>query len=355
MVRDVGSHDLDTAVPAMTTRRARERLVVLVGYPGVQTLDLVGPAEVFAAANLRRDAGQTPYRIAVASPRGGTISGGSGLRIADTLPLASLRGPIDTLVVAGGPGVQQIVAEGAVPIWVRRRRNSVRRLCSVCTGAFVLGAAGVLSGRRVATHWSACDALARAVPGATVERDAIFVVDPPVYSSAGVTAAIDLCLALVEEDLGRRTALAVARELVLYLRRPGGQSQFSESLAAQEAASDGIRELLAWVQEHPASDLCVERLAKRAGMSPRHFARVFRNETGVTPGVFVEGVRVDRAKLYLEETDWSLAGIATRAGFGSEDSLWRSFRRRLGVAPRDYRRRFSRPQVRGTQPSAKPS
>jgi len=339
----------------MTTRPRSDRLVVLLGYPGVQALDLVGPAEVFAAANLRRDAGQTPYRIVVASPRGGTISAGSGLRIADTLPLASLRGRIDTLVVAGGPGVQPIVAEGEVPIWVRRRRNSVRRLCSVCTGAFVFGAAGLLTGRRVATHWSACDALARAVPEATVERDAIFVVDPPVYSSAGVTAAIDLCLALVEEDLGRRTALAVARELVLYLRRPGGQAQFSESLAAQEAASDGIRDLVAWVQEHPASDLRVERLAKRAGLSPRHFARVFRTETGVTPGVFVEGVRVERAKLYLEETDWSLAGIATRAGFGSEDSLWRSFRRRLGVAPRDYRTRFSRPLARGNQPSAKPS
>jgi transcriptional regulator GlxA family with amidase domain len=346
MVRRVGSHDVEPADPAMTVRRARERLVVLVGYPGVQTLDLVGPAEVFAAANFRRDAGATPYRIVVASPRGGTIASGSGLRIADTVPLASLRGRIDTLVLAGGPGVQQAAAAGEVPAWVRRRRGSVRRVCSVCTGAFLLGAAGLLAGRRVATHWGACDALASAFPDAIVERDAIFVVDPPVYSSAGVTAAIDLCLALVEEDLGRRTALAVARELVLYLRRPGGQSQFSESLAAQEAASDALRDLLAWVQEHPASDLRVERLAKRAGMSPRHFARVFRAETSVTPAVFVEGVRAERAKLLLEETDWSLAGVAARAGFGSEDSLARSFRRRLGVTPREYRTRFSRPRSR---------
>jgi transcriptional regulator GlxA family with amidase domain len=210
----------------MTAHRVRDRLVVLVGYPGVQALDLVGPAEVFAAANLRRGSGQTPYRIIVASPRGGTITAGSGLRIADTTPLASLRGRIDTLVLAGGPGLQQIVAQ---------------------------------------------------------------------------------------------------------------------------------RELPAWVEEHPASDLRSERLAKRAGMSPRHFARVFRDETGVTPGVFVEGVRVERAKLYLEETDWSLAGVAERAGFGSEDSLWRSFRRRLGVAPRDYRKRFSRPRATKAQPSTKPS
>lgn len=333
----------------MTARAASraERRVVLVGYPGVQTLDLVGPAEVFASANLHRAHGQPRYRVQLASPRGGTLRTGSGFALAESIPLARLRGPIDTLVVAGGaePALRAVEAEDVLPRWIHRRRDTIRRLCSVCTGAFVLAASGVACGRRLATHWGACDALATRYPDAIVERDAIFVVDPPIYSSAGVTAAIDLALALVEADLGRRVALAIARDLVLFLRRPGGQSQFSAGLVAQEAASDRLRDLVAWIHEHPDADLCADALAKRAGISPRHFARVFQAETGTTPGRFAEGVRVERAKLYLEESDWSLARVAERSGLGSEDSLLRSFRRRLGITPREYRARFTRTGV----------
>lgn len=325
------------------------RHVVLVAYPGVQTLDVAGPFEVFASANRYCTPGRPGYAVELASPRGGTVRGASGLCLAGTTPLARVRGPIDTLLVAGGTeeALREVADRGGLPAWLRRRSPRVRRVGSVCTGAFVLAAAGLLAGRRVATHWGACDALAERCPDATVERDALFVVDPPLYTSAGVSAAIDLTLALVEEDLGPPVALAVARDLVLFLRRPGGQSQFSAGLLAQTEANDRLHDLLAWIQDHPEADLSVEALARRMAMSPRNFSRVFRHETGSTPAQFAMAVRIERAKLYLEDSDWSIARIAERAGFGSDDALQRAFRRRLGVRPSDYRARFARRALAG--------
>ncbi len=324
-------------------RPNRGRTVALLAYDGVQTLDVVGPADVFAAANRRRSPEDPGYRVVLVSPAGGTVRANSGLAFAETLALAELRAPVDTLVIAGGDraGRDAVAADGRTLRWLRRRARSIRRMCSVCTGAFLLAEASLLARRRVVTHWGSCAELARRFPEAVVEPDALFVADPPIFTSAGVTAAIDLCLVLVEADLGRRVALAVARDLVLFVRRPGGQAQYSAALSAQSGASDRLRDLIQWIHEHPESDLHVARIAHRVGMSVRNFARVFRRETGLSPARFVETARIERAKLYLEDTDWSLARVAQRAGFGSEDSLLRAFRRCLGVPPRDYRARFS--------------
>jgi transcriptional regulator GlxA family with amidase domain len=281
----------------------------------------------------------------LASPRGGDVTTTSGLRLAGTAPLALLAGPVDTVLVAGGGWrcVEALVGDSGLVAWLRNRAGSVRRIGSVCTGAFALAAAGLLDGRRATTHWESCARLAATHPAITVVPDAIFVADPPLYTSAGVSAGLDLALALVEADLGQAAALAVARELVLFLRRPGGQSQFSAGLEAQAGASDRMRDLIAWMAQHPEADLKVAALAARAGMSERNFARVFRAETGQTPARFTEAVRMERAKVYLEGADWPLQRLAERCGFGSVDGLHRALRRRLGITPGQYRARFSSP------------
>lgn len=324
------------------------RLVVLLAYPGCQSLDVCGPWEVFAKATAHaaelHGAGPPAYRLQLASPLGGPVPCNSGLQWADSTALARLRGPLDTVLVAGGdagafePGGP---AQALLP-WLRRKAPQVRRVGSVCTGAFALAAAGLLQGRRATTHWHSCAELALKYPGIRVEPDAIFVADPPFYSSAGITAGIDLALALVEDDLGPAVALAVARELVLYLRRPGGQSQFSAGLQAQARASDRIQTLLAWMQEHPAADLSVGELAARMALSERHFARQFQQQTGRTPARFVAALRLERAKHHLEQTRWPLARVAQKAGFGSVDSLQRSLRQHAGITPEQYRQRFAR-------------
>jgi transcriptional regulator GlxA family with amidase domain len=224
--------------------------------------------------------------------------------------------------------------------WIVARAPQARRVASVCTGAFLLGGCGLLDGRRATTHWSGAKALERMLPKTEVLPDAIFVGDGHIFTSAGVTAGIDLSLAFVEQDCGPRVALNTARELVLYLRRVGGQSQFSTSLAAQANAADGLRAIVAWIEEHPDSDLSVPTLADRTAMSQRTFARAFLAETGLTPARYVELVRLDRAKQLLEATRWPLARIADRSGLGSAATLARTFRRRLGITPEDYRERF---------------
>lgn len=333
--------------------RRRSRTIVLLAYEGCQSLDVTGPWEVFTKAaqfSARKDS-PPAYRLILASPPGGTVRCNSGLQWAESTAVAKLRGPIDTLLVAGGdehafdPGG---TAHALLP-WLRRKAQGVRRVGSVCTGAFALAAAGLLEGRRATTHWRSCAAMARQYPGIALEPDAIFVADPPYYSSAGISAAIDLALALVEADLGQAVALAVARDLVLYLRRPGGQSQFSAGLQAQtRASSPRLRELLIWMHEHPQAALGVAELARRVAMSERHFARQFLQETGQTPARFVEALRLDCAKRHLEQTPWPLARVAQRAGFGSVDSLQRSLRRQAGITPEQYRQRFSRqPQTSG--------
>lgn len=322
--------------------KASSRLVVVVAYEGCQSLDITGPWEVFAKASKLRATG-LPYRLVLASPHGGSVRTTSGLEWAGTTCLADIEGPVDTLLICGGdegvfdPGGS---AHSLVD-WLRRNAHTARRLGSVCTGAFALAAAGLLDGRRATTHWSACALFARTYPEVLVEPDALYVADHPCYCSAGISAGIDLSLALVEADLGQPCALAVARELVLYLRRSGGQSQFSAGLQAQHSADARFQKLVAWMMEHPASDLGVRSLADRLALSERHFARLFRDETGQTPARFVEALRLDRAKNLPTQTAWPMAKIATRAGYGSVDGLQRSLRRDVGITPQQYRHRFA--------------
>jgi transcriptional regulator GlxA family with amidase domain len=315
------------------------RRVVFVAFPELQALDLVGPAEVFSLAS-RLGGGE--YEVEVVSPDAAPLRSSSGLELLPARSLRSCRGPIDTLVVVGGLGVPQAAEDAALVRWIARAARRSRRVCSVCNGAFLLAAAGVLEGRRATTHWAACDELARRHPGVTVERDPIFVRDGNVATSAGVTAGMDLALALVEEDSGRELSLAVARALVLFVRRPGGQAQFSAQLAAQAAERPSLRELQAWMVDHLDADLSVPALAGRAHMSPRNFARAFRREVGMTPGAYVETLRVERARIALEgRAGTQIEEVARACGFGTVETMRRAFHRRLGVGPAAYRSRFA--------------
>ena len=318
--------------------------VVMVVYPGVQVLDVTGPLEVFANANRRLDelgARSTPrYQIEIAARQAGKVRTTSGIELVAERALHELRGPIDTLLVAGGDGSREAVHDRGLIDFIRRTAPRARRVASVCTGSFLLAEAGLLDGRRATSHWAACATLASRYPKVTVETDPIFVRDGKYWSSAGVCAGMDLALALVEEDHGREVALTVARWLVLFLKRPGGQSQFSAELAAQTTEHDAIRALQAWAQAHLGTALGVAALAKRAAMSPRNFARVFAREVGETPARWVERARVEAARRLLEETDHGIEAIAVRCGFGSAESLRRAFLRRVRVSPAAYRGRF---------------
>jgi transcriptional regulator GlxA family with amidase domain len=310
------------------------RIAILV-FDGVQVLDAAGPAEVFAIAERMRPGS---YAVEIVARRRGPVP------TSGPLTLAAERwrgGALDTLIVAGGTGVRAAAGDPAVLRWVRGAARRSRRVASVCTGAFVLAEAGLLDGRRATTHWSACDALARRYPAVRVERDPIYVRDVRVLTSAGVTAGMDLPLALVEEDLGPDVALQTARWLVLFVQRPGGQAQFSASLAAQRAERAPLRELQAWILDNLGADLSVPALAARAHISPRHFARAFAKEVGVTPAAYVETVRVERARQRLERGAATLDAVARGCGFASAEVMRRAFHRRLGVAPSDYRERFA--------------
>jgi transcriptional regulator GlxA family with amidase domain len=323
--------------PAAT---GRPRRVVLVAFPGVASLDITGPASVFSTAEYFRPGS---YRVEVATPHGGDLLTNSGLWLGRTLPLTRVRGAIDTLLVAGGdePALRSAVGEHGVAEWMRAHARAAHRVGSVCTGAFILAAAGLLEGRRATTHWRSCELLAALSPTTRLEPDAIFVADRGVYTSAGVTAGIDLALALVESDLGRALAAEVARELVVFLRRPGGQSQFSAGLKAQSEAHGTLGELIVWMVDHPREDLSIPALARRAHLSERHFSRVFTREIGRSPARFVESLRLERARQHLEETSWGLSRIAEESGFGSEDALSQAFRRTFGTTPGSYRARFA--------------
>ena len=313
------------------------RRVVFVAFDRLQALDLVGPVEVFSLAS--RLFGE-PYSIEVVAPGGAELSTSSGLRLVPHGSLAGCRGAIDTLVVVGGEGVVGALEDEALVRWVGRAAGRTRRVASVCNGAFVLAAAGLLADRRATTHWAACAALKQRHPDVALEPDSIFVKDGDVYTSAGVTAGMDLSLALVEEDLGRKAALEVARWLVLFLKRPGGQSQFSAQLAAQVAEREPLRDLQAWIADHLDADLSVPALAERACMSPRNFARAFRREVGMTPAAYVEAARVEAARIALDGTQEPIDAVARRCGFGTIETMRRAFHRRLGVGPGGYRDRF---------------
>jgi transcriptional regulator GlxA family with amidase domain len=318
------------------------RRIEVLAFPQVQLLDVAGPVEVFAAAADRAVSPRAlaPYAIRVVAPEGAEIRTTSGLTFA-TEALPDPSEPLDTLIVAGGQGVMRAVEDAAIVDWLRARAETARRTASVCTGAFLLAAAGLLDRRRAVTHWEYWDLLSRRHPAVRVEPDPIFVHDGPIWSSAGVTAGIDLSLALVEEDLGREIALAVARHLVVFLKRPGGQAQFSAALSLQ-SSDDDFAGLHGWLAEHLAEDLSLFRLAKRAAMSERTFLRRYRAATGLTPARAVERLRVEAARQLLAETGLPAKRIAARCGFGSEETMRRSFVRVQGVNPQDYRRRFGR-------------
>ncbi|MGW6569590.1 GlxA family transcriptional regulator [Streptomyces sp. NPDC054975] len=326
-----------------------KRPVLIVLFDGVQSLDVTGPLEVFAGAD--RFAGEDggTYPIRTASLDGGPVRTQSGLRVLPDSTLAEADRP-HTLVVPGGEGTRR--PDPRLIDWLREHAPRADRLVSVCTGALLLAEAGLLDGRRATTHWIACDHLARCCPRVDVDPDPIFVRDGSISTSAGVTAGIDLALALVEEDLGRQAALTVARHLVVFLRRPGNQAQFSAQLAAQTAHRSPLRDLQHWITEHPAGDLSVEALAERARLSPRHFARAFRAETGTTPGRYVDRVRLEHARRLLEETADGVQEVARAAGYGTPEAMRRAFVKTLGTAPAEYRRRFHVPT--SPAPSAVP-
>jgi transcriptional regulator GlxA family with amidase domain len=327
--------------------QARTVLIPLFG--GVHSLDVTGPLEVFAAAAghvARRRRPDPGYRIITASLGGATIRTSSGLQLipAENLRAISCAG-VDTLVVPGGPGTSLACPE--LTGWLRRCAPQARRVASVCTGAFLLAEAGLLAGKRVTTHWAYGQLLASRYPDVTVDTEPIFVRDGNIATSAGVTAGIDLSLALVEEDIGRETALAVARELVVYLRRPGGQAQFSAQLRAQAAQRKPLREVQQWIAEHPAADLSVPALAARAGLSSRQFARAFAAETGISPGKHVAAVRLETARRLLEDTGRGVEQVARACGYGTPEAMRRAFVHALGVPPSGYRNSFSGPALSG--------
>jgi transcriptional regulator GlxA family with amidase domain len=315
----------------------------MLAYDGANSLDVVGPLEVFstAARYAEEKSLPTPYTIEIVAPKRGAVRTYAGITLSAERSYAEVTGGIDTLLVAGGDA-RAILQDESILRWLRRMKPRLRRLGSVCTGAFILGAAGFLSGKRATTHWRWAEALAAQFPDVEVEADALYVRDGNVYTSAGVTAGMDLALALVEEDLGQRLALEVARGLVLFLKRPGGQSQFSSHLAAQAVPRGPLKDLPDWILDHLDSELSVDSLAARLAMSPRNFARVFLRETGVTPAKFVERARVERARRSLEESRRSMDEVAGECGFGSAERMRRTFRRHLRVVPHDYRKRFER-------------
>ena len=328
---------------SLDARRAPPRRIAIVAHPDAQLLDVAGPLEVFAGASrfLRERGARSgdAYAIELLAPRAGALVTSSGLTLVADRAFSTVRGGVDTLLVAGGD-VRAAMRDAALLAWLRRMAARVRRLGSVCTGSFVLAAAGLLDGRRATTHWAYTELLARAYPRVAVDPDPIFVRDGHVYTSAGVTAGMDLALALVEEDLGREVALQVARRLVLFLRRPGGQSQFSAQLATQAADREPLRELQSWILDHLTDDLSVAALAHRVAMSPRNFARVFAAEVGVTPARFVERARVEAARRRLEESERGVEEVAAQCGFGSAESMRCAFVRTLRVPPSAYRNRF---------------
>ncbi len=312
------------------------KTVVIVAFDGVQLLDVAGPSSVFSCVERNR-AGS--YTIIIASPKGGSILTNSGITLADTVPLKRLPNDIDTVLIAGGDEapLRAAILDDGVADWAKEIAGSVRRVGSICTGAFVLGAAGLLDNKRATTHWFSCQRLEDLYPAAAVDPQAIFTVDPPLYTSAGVTTGIDLALALVEADYGNAQSARAARDLVVFIRRPGHQAQLSAGLAAQEKASGRIKDLLAWIIDNPTADLSVSALAARVGTSERNFGRIFKQETGRTPAWLVEQIRLERVVDFLERSDWPLAKIAERTGFGSVDALQRAFRRKIGTTPIAYR------------------
>ena len=318
---------------------ASEKTIAILAMPGVQLLDVSGPLDVFAEANLQ--AGRAVYRLVVLAPAAGPVVSSSGVRLRpDQVIGRGAAAPIDTRLVAGCPNAVTTRLPAAVAAWLRRVTPETRRYGSVCSGALLLAQAGLLDGKRVTTHWAVAERLAEAYPAITVEADAIHVTDGRLRTAAGVTAGLDLALALVEEDLGRDIAMRVAAQLVMYFKRPGGQLQFSRKGSTLPVGRSVLQEAQRYVAAHPAEDHCVQRLAQRAGLSPRHFARLFQAEVGLTPAAWVEAARVAAARRLLESGQGAPKQVAALSGFANADTLRRAFTRHVGVTPAEYRKRY---------------
>lgn len=323
--------------------RSRQTLrVVLLAYDDMNLLDLCGPLQALSTATRRHSGHGTPlYETIVASAEGGLITTSAGLPVMTTA-IAALEGlPIDTLIAPGGCKGQEFYAAPALVNWIARQAPHVRRVCSVCTGAFLLAAAGQLQGKRAATHWEWANRLRQQHPKVDVDADKIFIKDGAVWTSAGVSAGIDLTLALIEEDYGHHIAIETARQLVMFIKRTGGQSQFSVPLAAQAHEGGRFDELHAWVAANLHEDLTVGRLAEQAGMGSRTFARSYTSQLGRTPAKMVEAMRLEAACRALEKTALPLKTIAANTGYVQEQNLRRVFQRQLGISPGQYRSRFS--------------
>ncbi len=323
------------------------RTIGIVAYPGVQVLDITGPLEVFSFATFglkeQGISNKQVYPIKVIAEKRGPITTMSGIQIIADTSFSEAGKDIDTLIIPGGDDLDALVKNTQLVTWIRSMAPKIRRLASVCTGAFLLAEGGLLDGRQATTHWHFCDRLAREYPSISVDPDKIFVRNDFIATSGGITSGIDLTLALIEEDWGRELALLVARYLVVFLKRPGGQSQFSTYLASEAVDRHDLRDLQAWIVGHPTADLRVDTMAERVSMSPRNFARIFLAETGTTAAKYVEKVRIDAARYYLVNTNLSIALVTEKSGFKDSETMRRAFIRNLGVNPHNYRAYFSRP------------
>ncbi len=311
------------------------RKLAFVCFPGFQSLDLSGPMEVFDYA---REAGKPCYQSYVFSKNGGTVKSSSGLEV-QTQKFRALKN-IDTLIAIGGSGVYEAVKDKALIRYIQKQSTKVRRVVSICSGSFLLAEAGLLTGKKATTHWSSADLLSQTYPDIEVEPDAIYTRDGKVATSAGVTAGMDLSLALVEEDQGREKAMSIARMLVIYYRRSGGQSQFSEPLKAQSIDDERFSNLCTYIQKHLQEDLSVSALANKLSMSDRNFSRCFTEVVGESPGKYVESIRLTAAKSHLEDSAMSIQEVAYACGFKSVEILRRLFQRRYEINPKEYRSRF---------------
>lgn len=343
-------------VPDENKPQPKVRRIGIFIYPGAEILDIAGPAEVFGFANLmlmlQGVIKEPAYVVHVLSEQPGAVNTLMGLQIVATHSYLECN-DLDTLIIAGGfipanfyPGIEvgdpSFFKKPVFIDWVCTMSTRVKRLASVCTGAFALAECGVLNGRRATTHWDFCQRLKQDYPKVKVEPDQIFTQDDNIFTSGGITSGIDLSLAMLEEDWGHSIALAVARYIVVFLKRPGGQSQFSNYLTSEAISRPDLRELQAWIVDHPAEDLRVEVLARRICMSPRNFSRLFLTETGMTPAKYVEMARIDAARHYLQTSKLSIETIAEKSGFFDPERMRRSFVRQMGVNPKNYRDRFTR-------------
>jgi transcriptional regulator GlxA family with amidase domain len=312
-----------------------------IGFDGIVGIDLAGPAEAFAAAEVREGGQPKPcYEVVTIGLSNRPFVAESGVIFTPHKTLKTAPA-LDTLIIPGGKGLRQPLINRMVSRFVKARSSRTRRVASICTGIYGLASTGLLSGRKVTTHWRHAPDVARRFPDLQVQDNAIFLKDGPFYTSAGATAGIDLSLALIEEDYGARVALAVARELVVYLKRSGGQEQYSEPLQFQTQSVSRLSELTTWILSHLNENLSVEALATKACLCPRHFARRFKEEFGTTPGDFVERLRLDEARRRLSIGNSSVKNVGTSVGFKSADVFRRAFERRLGVSPSNYCERFA--------------